>query len=175
MTEYVDIFDANWNPTGEILDKEDAARQSKWHLAAHIWIVNPKGELLLQLRAPTKSLHPNMWDISSAGHVRAGETVEGGGIREMREELGIDITESQLIPITKNNSSSRNFHLHTTFLVRLDLPLDAFSFDDGEVAEVKYMPWRELAKMSDADMLNNRILPHQEFKPLFGYLEKNFP
>ena len=170
--ELIDIFDRNWNPTGEILEKNEAERQGKWHRAAHIWIVNPRGELLLQLRGPDKKLYPNMWDISAAGHVRAGESVIEGGIREMREELGINITADQLIYITKSNSSNNN-HLHTAFLTKLDLPIDAFVFNDQEVVQVKYVPWRELAKMTDKDMLANGILPHEELKPLFEYLEKN--
>ena len=172
MTEYIDIFDENWNATGEVLEKAEAERQGKWHKAAHIWIVNPRGELLLQLRGPNKKNHPNMWDISAAGHVSVGETVIEGGIREMYEELGVTITADQLIPITKNNSPS-NKHLHSVFLIKLDLPLDAFVFNDHEVAEVKYVPWRTLAKMSEEEMRGNNILAHQEFDPLFAYLEKN--
>ena len=170
--ELIDIFDENWNPTGEILEKGEAERQGKWHRAAHIWIVNPAGELLMQLRSPNKKSHPNMWDISAAGHVRTGESIIKGGIREMREELGIDITGDQLIEISKNNSP-KNKHLHTEFLIKLDLSLDAFVFNDSEVAAVKYMPWRELAKMTDEEMLANDILPHKGFGPLFEYLEKN--
>ena len=172
MAEYLDIFDENWNPTGEVLEKEEAGRLGKWHRAAHIWIVNPRGELLLQLRSPAKKTHPNMWDISAAGHVRAGESVIDGGIREMREELGVEIAADMLVEITRNNSSSNN-HLHTVFLTVLDIPPGAFVFNDNEVAGVKYVPWRELAKMSRDDMLANAVLPHREYGPLFEYLEKN--
>ncbi|MDR0803898.1 MAG: alpha/beta fold hydrolase [Rickettsiales bacterium] len=170
--ELIDIFDESWNPTGEILERNEAERQGKWHKACHIWIVNPRGELLLQLRSPNKSSYPNMWDISAAGHVRAGETMIEGGIREMKEELGIDISGDQLIPITKRNSAS-NKHLHAVFLIKLDLPITAFTFSDREVAKVKYMPWREVAKMSREDMLVNSILPHKELETLFEYLEKH--
>ncbi|MDR1826323.1 MAG: NUDIX domain-containing protein [Rickettsiales bacterium] len=172
MGELIDIFDKDWNPTGEVLEKSEAERQGKWHRAAHVWIVNPKGELLLQLRGPNAKEYPNMWDISAAGHVRAGETVERAGIREMKEELGIDITEDRLIFISKDQSS-KNQHLHTAFLIELDLPTDAFTFNDHEVADVKYMHWKELAKMDDETMLANNILPHKGFVPLFAYLSSH--
>ena len=68
MAELIDIFDEHWNPTGEILEKNEAERQKKWHRAAHIWVVNSKGEILLQLRSASKKTHPGWWDISVAGH-----------------------------------------------------------------------------------------------------------
>lgn len=172
MKELIDVFDENWNPTGEILEKNEAERQGKWHRAAHIWIVNPYGELLFQLRSPHMKSWPNMWDISAAGHVRAGETVIEGGIREMYEELGIKITEDQLTEYTRNESP-KNQHLHTEFIIKLDLPIDAFVFNDHEVVRVKYIPWRDIAKMSDEEKLENKIIPHKGFKELFKYLKKS--
>ncbi len=172
MAELVDIFDENWSPTGEVLEKSESERQCKWHRAAHIWIVNSRGELLLQRRSPYKKTFPNMWDISAAGHVRAGESVVEGGIREMHEELGVDITASQLTLISTNRSFN-NQHLQTEFLIKLDIPVEDFVFNDQEVVEVRYIPWRELAKMSEDDMKANNIIAHKGFVALFKYLEEN--
>lgn len=172
MAELVDVFDENWSPTGEVLEKSEAERQCKWHRAAHIWIVNSRGELLLQRRSPYKKTFPNMWDISAAGHVRAGESVVEGGIREMHEELGVDITASQLTLISTNRSFN-NQHLQTEFLIKLDIPVEDFVFNDQEVVEVRYIPWRELAKMSEDDMKANNIIAHKGFVALFKYLEEN--
>lgn len=55
--------------------------------------MNDKKELLLQKRSATKKSHPNFWDISGAGHIRAGETVTEGAIRELKEELGVEVKE----------------------------------------------------------------------------------
>ncbi|MDR1027235.1 MAG: NUDIX domain-containing protein [Rickettsiales bacterium] len=168
--EFIDIFDEHWNPTGEILEKNEAERQKKWHRAAHIWIVNSNGEVLLQLRSPNKKSSPNWWDISAAGHVRAGESVIDAGIRETREELGITITGDELTQIWTDESPT-NQHLHTWFIMMTDLPPDAFTFNDHEVAAVKYVPWRKIAAMSDDEKRANKILPHKGFLPLFEYLE----
>ena len=58
--------------------------------------MNDKKELLLQKRSATKKSHPNCWDISGAGHIRAGESVIEGAIRELKEELGIEANENDL-------------------------------------------------------------------------------
>ena len=169
MAELIDIYDENWHLTGEVLEKNEAEKQHKWHCAAHIWIVNSKGELLLQRRSPHKKTFPNMWDISAAGHVRTGETVIEGGIREAYEELGVNIKADQLVLINKSKSYS-NQHLQTEFLVKLDIPIKDFVFNDKEVVEVKYIPWQELAKMTEDEMRAKNIIPHRGFKPLFEYL-----
>ena len=89
--EYIDIFDYNNNPTGEIKEKTQAHEDGNFHRTAHVWIMNDKKELLLQKRSATKKSHPNFWDISGAGHIRAGETVIEGAIRELKEELGVEV------------------------------------------------------------------------------------
>lgn len=52
----------------------------------HVWIINDKNELLLQKRSATKKTHPNCWDISGAGHIKAGKTISDGAIRELKED-----------------------------------------------------------------------------------------
>lgn len=38
-----------------------------WHRVAHIWLINSRGEILLQRRTLTKRTHPGMLDVSCAG------------------------------------------------------------------------------------------------------------
>src|SRR5262249_50083223 len=63
--------------------------------------------LVMQRRAPNKEFYPNLLDISSAGHYTTGETIQDG-IREVREELGIDVTFDQLVPIGHRVGIARN-------------------------------------------------------------------
>ncbi|MCL2439359.1 MAG: NUDIX domain-containing protein [Alphaproteobacteria bacterium] len=173
MTELADIFDADWNPTGEVLGRNDARRLGKFVKGARIWVINPSGEILFQLRAADQHPLPDYWDTSAGGGVKADETVEEAAVREVREEIGINITVEQLIPITKYNLTTYDFpRLHTVFIVLLDLPLSAFKFNPREIVELKYIPWRELAAMSEAKMEAARIIPQNEFPQLFDYLEK---
>lgn len=111
--EYIDIFDENNNPTGEIKEKNLAHEQGDFHRTAHIWIINDKNELLLQKRSASKKSHPNCWDISGAGHIRAGETVIQGAIRELKEELGVSVKENELeyIATIKSTKNSKIWNL----------------------------------------------------------------
>ena len=88
MKEYIDVVDEKNNPTGKVKEKQQAHEDGNFHRTAHVWIINSKNELLLQKRSASKKTHPNYWDISGAGHIRAGESVIDGAIRELKEELG---------------------------------------------------------------------------------------
>jgi len=59
---------------------------------AHNWIVNDKGQYLLQFRATHKRSMPRRFDASVGGKVDAGETYDQAVIRETSEELGINVT-----------------------------------------------------------------------------------
>ncbi len=94
--EYLDITDKHGNYTGERKLRSDVHRDGDYHRTVHVWIRNAAGDLLLQLRSSGKETHPNQWDISAAGHVAAGDTAKETAVREVCEELGICIEETDL-------------------------------------------------------------------------------
>eukprot|EP00304_Pavlova_gyrans_P010470 CAMPEP_0206054326 /NCGR_PEP_ID=MMETSP1466-20131121/37775_1 /ASSEMBLY_ACC=CAM_ASM_001126 /TAXON_ID=44452 /ORGANISM="Pavlova gyrans, Strain CCMP608" /LENGTH=212 /DNA_ID=CAMNT_0053429527 /DNA_START=135 /DNA_END=770 /DNA_ORIENTATION=- len=69
----------------------DVHRDGDWHRSVHVWIVNSKGELLMQKRSPHKDTNPNMWDVSAAGHITAGDTSLSTACKELEEELGLRV------------------------------------------------------------------------------------
>ena len=81
--EYFDILDENGNKTGKIKLRTEVHRDGDWHKAIHIWIINDKGDILLQRRSADKDSNPNMLDISCAGHLTAGDDSLNGAIREL--------------------------------------------------------------------------------------------
>lgn len=50
-------------------------RDGDYHRAVHVWIfAESTQELLVQRRADNKDSWPGLWDISSAGHISAGDS-----------------------------------------------------------------------------------------------------
>ena len=94
--ELLDVLDENGNPTGEVEDRNEVYRRGLWHRSSHIWIENDNKELLVQKRNPNKSTFPNLWAISVAGHVDAGETSRDAAIRELKEEVNLDVKPEEL-------------------------------------------------------------------------------
>ena len=100
MKEYLDVVDENGKPTGETVERSVAHREGFPHRTSHLWLVRKRDgriQVLLQKRAMTKSF-PGCYDISSAGHIPAGQDYYPSAIRELKEELGLTAKESELIP-----------------------------------------------------------------------------
>jgi 16S rRNA (adenine1518-N6/adenine1519-N6)-dimethyltransferase len=67
------------------------------HRAVHVFVRNKWGDLYLQKRSHLKDVHPLVWDSSAAGHLDVGESYAACAVRELEEELGIRVAETQHI------------------------------------------------------------------------------
>ena len=99
MEEYLDVVDEHGNPTGKTAARSVVHREGLPHRTSHLWLVRERNcriQVLLQKRAAGKSF-PGCYDISSAGHIPAGQDYRPSAIRELREELGLTACETDLI------------------------------------------------------------------------------
>jgi isopentenyldiphosphate isomerase len=91
-TEMIDICNESMEWIGTA-SRRDIHLQGLWHQTFQCWVLQDSPSegwrLLFQLRHKDKEAFPNLLDISCAGHLLAGETVEDG-LRELKEELGLD-------------------------------------------------------------------------------------
>jgi len=78
-------------------------------LVAAVALVDTDGRVLLAQRPAGKSM-AGLWEFPG-GKVDAGETPEAALIRELAEELGIDVTASCLAPFTFASHTYPDFHL----------------------------------------------------------------
>lgn len=101
MSEIIDVYDDNMKKIGS-KERKQAHADGDWHKAFHCWIIYKDlfgtGYMVVQRRGPDKALFPNALDITAAGHYETGETIEDG-LREVKEELGIDVSYRDLIPL----------------------------------------------------------------------------
>jgi isopentenyldiphosphate isomerase len=97
MTEYLTIFDEHMRPLGT-RSRAQAHREGLWHETFHCWFFRREHDqcfLLFQQRAAQKDTFPDLLDVTAAGHLQAGETA-ADGIREIQEELGVEVPFSSL-------------------------------------------------------------------------------
>ena len=73
--EYLDVFTKFGEPTGESIDRNIAHENGMFHKSIHVWIVNSKGELLVQRRNSNKKTYPNMLDTSFAFYIPVYENM----------------------------------------------------------------------------------------------------
>ena len=61
------------------------------HRAVHVLVFNSRGELFLQKRSMKKDCFPGAWDSSASGHLDSGESYDACAVRELREEIGLEL------------------------------------------------------------------------------------
>ncbi|MEK7508431.1 MAG: NUDIX domain-containing protein [Patescibacteria group bacterium] len=180
MTELLDILDENGQLTGRQKPRDQVHRDGDWHRSAHIWIINSQKELLIQKRSANKDSHPNQWDISSAGHVQAGDDYLISALRELEEELGLVAKKESFesLGIFKdeaitNNGAFINKQFNEVFLIEMDLDIAELKLQEEEVAEVKFIPFTELEKII-AKGDENFVAHQEQYKVLFSILRKKY-
>lgn len=138
--EMLKIFDENKHQIG-IATREEVHRLGHWHEAFHCWFVSREEEkdyIYLQLRSDIKKDYPSLLDITAAGHLLAQETVLDG-IREIKEEIGIDVSINELESLGVINYCvvKENFidkEIAYVFLYRYNNTFEEFTLQKEEVS-----------------------------------------
>ena len=85
--ENVVLVDRNDNPMG-LMPKLEAHEKGVLHRAFSVFILNQKGELMLQRRALDKYHSPGLWTNTCCSHPRESESNIEAGVRRLKEEMG---------------------------------------------------------------------------------------
>lgn len=147
--EYWDIYDKNRKPTGRIHRRGDPLPDGDYHLVAHVWVVRSDGRILITKRAPNKPTNANLWE-STHGAVLMGEDTLTAAIREVKEETGLDISNSQIECIGGKPPSAEYAQFVDWFLVRHDFDLADVKLQNGETVDVKAVTVSEIDEMMDS-------------------------
>jgi isopentenyldiphosphate isomerase len=149
--ELWDILDAEGNKTGRTIVRGEQLQEGECHLVVHIWIVNDKGEFLIQKRADHLKLMPGLW-AATGGSVVAGEDGRTAAIREAKEELGLDVDETNF---TKLKTIKRQDNFAEVWLVKQNVSIDDLALQVEEVSEAKWVDREELKNMIKAGVFHN--------------------
>jgi isopentenyldiphosphate isomerase len=98
--ELFNIFDDNKMPIG-VATRSEVHKIGYWHETFHCWFIYKEAGqdyIYLQIRSDTKKDYPSLFDITAAGHILAHETIEDG-VREVQEEIGINVSINDLISL----------------------------------------------------------------------------
>jgi isopentenyl-diphosphate Delta-isomerase len=148
--EYLDILDELGKPTGKTCLKSEAHKKGYFHPTVHVWFYTKEREVLLQKRGANKQTFPNYWDVSVAGHVSAEETIEDAVLREVKEEIGIEISKSQLVKIDVRKNISlhpngvKDCEYQHVFLIELNVPFSKLNMQKEEVDDLRLFSIKEI-------------------------------
>lgn len=155
--ELFDIYDEQLHPLGTATRSQTHAN-GYWHRSFHCWLTRREGDLRFvsfQLRQTCKDTNPGCYDITAAGHLTAGETIQEA-VRELEEELGIAVDFEQLIPLGQVREDLSGVVKGAPFIDReisdvfglvCSVPLDELRLQPEEVAGVYEADLDELIAM----------------------------
>jgi isopentenyldiphosphate isomerase len=141
LVELLDIYDENLNRLG-VKERDAVHRDGDWHRVFHCWVIYRDAAgcdfMVLQKRGPDKDIFPNVLDVSVGGHYAAGESM-ADGVREVREELGIEVAYVDLIPVGIRITVARYAGLidrefADNFLLIRDTDIQDYAYQQEEVA-----------------------------------------
>lgn len=144
MTEYWDLYDADRKPLGRTIKRGDAFAEGEYYVCCEIWIRNPEGQFLMTQRHPDKKAG-GLWEFTGGG-VLAGETTKQAAVREVQEELGLRIDESELSLLEVYRH--KNYFMDI-YIVYKNVDVKTLVLQEKEVVDAKWVAHEELLKMAE--------------------------
>ncbi len=147
-------------PLLDVIDESEAVIRQTDYLTVHkegllhkyvqLVIERDGGAIALQRRSIRNRNYPRTLDASAAGHVDAGETYEQAILREANEELGINLSPADLVPLGRieNKDLPVENMIGRLFLAKWNAPLN---LDPHEVEEVVWMTLADCLTMFDRE------------------------
>lgn len=158
MEEMLDTFDINGNFLGaKTRSFCHSENPGVYHKPVWIWIINNKGEILVQKRALTKKKSPGKWDMPSAGHVDAGESCLTACVRETEEELGLKVKPNDFI-FLKEWLNQKGWEIVQIYLLKNNTSEEDFILQTEEVEQVKWLGYNEFVKL----LYSNEFCNHEK-------------
>lgn len=151
--ELLAIFDEKRNRIGTAT-REEVHKAGHWHETFHCWFISREEEgnyIHLQIRSDKKKDYPNLLDITAAGHILAHETVYDG-IREVHEEVGIQVQFDELIslgiiPYAVTMGNFIDNELAHVFLYENKQPMDEYNVQFEEVSGIVKVNYESFAEL----------------------------
>lgn len=117
---------------------------------------------MVQKRAATKKKSPNKYDMPSAGHVQAGESLLCACVRETREELGLETKEEDFV-FLKEWKNPRGWEFAEIFLLETDAKISDMTLQEEEVALVKWLSLEAFEKLLYSDEFCNHAKEYKDW------------
>jgi isopentenyldiphosphate isomerase len=137
--ELVDVIDDAGQTIGTVPRGEVRSRRLP-HRCVYVLVFNRRGDLFLHLRTATKDVYPSHWDVTVGGVLAAGEFFDVGAVREVGEELGVEVAPEPLFPFRYADAAS--VVQAVVYRVLHDGP---FRLQPEEVVRGEFVPPAEIA------------------------------
>lgn len=155
IMEKWDLYDRNRNIIGSHIRGEELP-DNGFHLVVHIWIKNSKGQYLIAQRSETRKQNPLMWECQG-GSVLQGESSLQGALREVKEEVGIELQPNRgkiVFSKIRDYVDDIKFNdIMDVWLFEYDGEVSLTNATTEEVAQVKWLYPEEIMELYNKKQL----------------------
>ena len=154
------IVDESGNIIGAASRGECHSGSKLLHPVVHLHLFDKEGRLYLQKRPAWKDIQPGKWDTAVGGHVDLGENIYQALKREVKEELGLDVSSPELLRQYVFESDREKELVNVFKLVTEDQPHPTDELDGGG-----FWTMEEIAESLGKDVFTPNF--ESEYKMLF--------
>ena len=174
IEEKVILVNEKDEPIG-LMPKMEAHEKALLHRAFSVFVMNAKGETMLQQRAADKYHSPLLWTNTCCSHQRDGESNIDAGKRRLREEMGFTTELKELFSFVYKAPFDNGLTEHEFDHVMIGYFESEPNINPEEVADWKWMQpehiKKDIAENPDEYTAWFKII----FERFYNHLIKNTP
>lgn len=144
--EYLDIYNEKKEKLNKKIKRGDKLLDNEHILVAVIFIENSEGKYLIQKTSKEKGEKY----ATTGGHVLSGETSKTAIIRETKEELGLDVSNENIIYI---GDLLFGIPFGEIYYLKKDLDIAKLKLQQEEVEQVEYLTKTEILKLIETEKM----------------------
>lgn len=162
-----DLYDKNKNLTGKTIFKNFPIPNGCYILVVLIFIQNSDGKFLIQKRSKIK----NGKFATTGGHPKSGQTSLEGAITEVKEEIGLDISNKD-IKLFFSGKSDTSKVFCDDYYIKMDIPsIENLKLQKSEVDSIYWLSVDEIKKlMQEGKFFASH---YDDFEILLNWLENS--
>jgi len=151
-----DLYTEDRKLTGKEHVRGVPVPEGLYHLVVHVWIKNAKGQFLMSRRSSSKKRFPLIWE-SVGGAILKGENSLEGALREVKEEIGVELDPEKGSCIFSEIRKTKNGKIFNDIVDVWQFSYEGDSHlektDMGEVQETRWMAVEEIRKLHEQNEL----------------------
>lgn len=128
------------------MGKMEAHEKALLHRAFSVFIMNEKGETMLQQRAANKYHSPLLWTNTCCSHQKLGESNVAAGKRRLKEEMGFETELQELFSFVYKAPFDNGLTEHELDHVMIGDYVKNPKINQDEVADWKWMLPHDIKK-----------------------------
>lgn len=140
--EYIDLYSREGELLRRHVPKKTERTPEEYYRHVHVILFDERGYCLMQQRSLQAKYLPGKWDVTGGG-VQSGETTLEAGIREVREELGLEIPAEKMQLAGSRVDEAAGRGLLDVYCIRFHFSESDCHILRKEVEAVKFVPYDE--------------------------------